>query len=333
MPCSPRTRRCAGSPTSPGCRRRPAACSSAEARRATSARSSPPAGGGGRALRGSTTARAACCWRRAGRTRRSSRRRGRWTPTSPRSPPTAAVASAVRPCGPRSRDSTMPIGSGCSPSSPRAARRTPGSSTTSRPSPSWPASWARGSTSTVPTAAAALAAPSVRRRFDGIEAADSFIVDPHKWLFAPFDSCALLYRDPEIGRLAHTQHAEYLEILHGPGDEYEWNASDYAHHLTRRAAWAAAVVQLGDPRHAGLHRCHRDHAARHPRGRRAGAVVGAPRADRRTGAVRRAVPPARVGTRSTTGRGAIASSLPSTPSSRRRSGMPRRCCAGASSTR
>ncbi len=82
---------------------------------------------------------------------------------------------------------------------------------------------------------AALAAPSVRPRFDGIEAADSFIVDPHKWLFAPFDSCALLYRDPEDGRHAHTQHAEYLEFLHGADDEYEWNASDYAHHLTRRA--------------------------------------------------------------------------------------------------
>ncbi len=46
---------------------------------------------------------------------------------------------------------------------------------------------------------AALFAPSVRPRFDGIEAADSMVVDPHKWLFAPFDSCALLYRDPGRG--------------------------------------------------------------------------------------------------------------------------------------
>ena len=80
---------------------------------------------------------------------------------------------------------------------------------------------------------AALAAPSVRPRFAGIEAADSFIVDPHKWLFAPFDSCALLYREPEIARRAHTQHAEYLDVLHGTGEI--WNASDYAHHLSRRA--------------------------------------------------------------------------------------------------
>jgi glutamate/tyrosine decarboxylase-like PLP-dependent enzyme len=81
---------------------------------------------------------------------------------------------------------------------------------------------------------AALVAPSVRDRFAGIERADSFIVDPHKWLFAPFDSCALLYRDPIVARAAHTQHAEYLDVLHDASDE-PWNASDYAHHLSRRA--------------------------------------------------------------------------------------------------
>jgi L-2,4-diaminobutyrate decarboxylase len=87
---------------------------------------------------------------------------------------------------------------------------------------------------------AALAAPSVRDRFAGVEQADSFIVDPHKWLFAPFDSCALIYRDPEVGRRAHTQHAEYLDVLHADHDAsgpavQAWNASDYAHHLSRRA--------------------------------------------------------------------------------------------------
>ena len=46
-----------------------------------------------------------------------------------------------------------------------------------------------------------------RDRFAGIEHADSFIVDPHKWLFAPFDSCALVYRDHAYGRAAHRQHA------------------------------------------------------------------------------------------------------------------------------
>jgi glutamate/tyrosine decarboxylase-like PLP-dependent enzyme len=78
---------------------------------------------------------------------------------------------------------------------------------------------------------AALAAASVRDRFAGIEHADSFIVDPHKWLFAPFDSCALLYRNPELARAAHTQQAGYLEHVQGS----ELNPSDYAVHLSRRA--------------------------------------------------------------------------------------------------
>jgi glutamate/tyrosine decarboxylase-like PLP-dependent enzyme len=79
---------------------------------------------------------------------------------------------------------------------------------------------------------AALAAPSVRRLFAGIEHADSFIVDPHKWLFAPFDSCALIYRDPQRAREAHTQHAGYLDAITA---RQQWNPSDYAVHLTRRA--------------------------------------------------------------------------------------------------
>jgi glutamate/tyrosine decarboxylase-like PLP-dependent enzyme len=83
---------------------------------------------------------------------------------------------------------------------------------------------------------AALVAPSARPAFAGIERADSLIVDPHKWLFAPFDACALLYRDPAIARSAHTQHAGYLDVLHSGDPATEpWNASDYAHHLTRRA--------------------------------------------------------------------------------------------------
>lgn len=79
--------------------------------------------------------------------------------------------------------------------------------------------------------AAALVAPSVRERFAGIERADSFVVDPHKWLFAPYDCAALLYRDPVLAGEAHAQHAGYLDVTHTG----EWNASDYAFHLTRRA--------------------------------------------------------------------------------------------------
>jgi len=79
---------------------------------------------------------------------------------------------------------------------------------------------------------AALASPRTRPLFDGMELADSFIVDPHKWLFAPFDCCALLYRDPDAGRASHAQSAGYLAFLDAWGD---WNPSDFAAHLTRRS--------------------------------------------------------------------------------------------------
>lgn len=80
--------------------------------------------------------------------------------------------------------------------------------------------------------AAALAAPSARPLFAGIEHADSLISDPHKWLFSPFDCCALVYRSPELARAAHRQSADYLDPVRADG---EWNPSDHAIHLSRRA--------------------------------------------------------------------------------------------------
>ncbi len=80
---------------------------------------------------------------------------------------------------------------------------------------------------------AGIFAPSLREKYAGLERADSFVVDPHKWLFAPFDCAALLYRDPARARAVHSQDASYLDVIHEvPG---EWNPADYAHHLTRRA--------------------------------------------------------------------------------------------------
>lgn len=79
---------------------------------------------------------------------------------------------------------------------------------------------------------AGLAAPSIRDLYAGVEHCDSFIVDPHKWLFSPFDCCALIYRDPVLGRAAHTQHASYLDVLN---DGTDWNPSDFSVGLTRRS--------------------------------------------------------------------------------------------------
>ena len=83
---------------------------------------------------------------------------------------------------------------------------------------------------------AGLAAPSVRERYRGVERADSFIVDPHKWLFAPYDCCALVYRDPSTAYGVFRQEAGYLDTVNQPDAAWsEWNPADYAYHLSRRA--------------------------------------------------------------------------------------------------
>jgi glutamate/tyrosine decarboxylase-like PLP-dependent enzyme len=80
---------------------------------------------------------------------------------------------------------------------------------------------------------AALAVPSIKDQFDGIERADSVTIDPHKWLFAPFDCGAVIYRDPELARKAHSQQGSYLDAFHGQ-ETSGFNPSDYQVQLTRR---------------------------------------------------------------------------------------------------
>lgn len=78
----------------------------------------------------------------------------------------------------------------------------------------------------------ALAAPSVRHLFDGIERADSITIDPHKWLFSPYDCGAVIYKKPELARRAHAQHGAYLDIVYK--DSRGFNPSEYQIQLTRR---------------------------------------------------------------------------------------------------
>lgn len=105
---------------------------------------------------------------------------------------------------------------------------------------------------------AGLLSPTVRHFYDGIEHADSFITDPHKWWFAPFDAAAILYRNPELAVQVHTQDASYLDVLHDDQPQDQFNPTDLAYHLTRRARglalWFAVAVHGTDAFAAAVER-------------------------------------------------------------------------------
>ena len=79
----------------------------------------------------------------------------------------------------------------------------------------------------------ALAADSVRHLFNGIERADSITIDPHKWMFSPYDCGAVIYKNPELAKNAHSQQGSYLDIFKDEG-AHGFNPTDYQIQLTRR---------------------------------------------------------------------------------------------------
>jgi glutamate/tyrosine decarboxylase-like PLP-dependent enzyme len=89
------------------------------------------------------------------------------------------------------------------------------------------------------------ALPELAERYRGIERADSVAVDPHKWLYVPYEAGATLVRDPATLRAMFAHRPEYLALeeesyLEGP----LW-FSDLGPQLTRefRALKVWAVVQ------------------------------------------------------------------------------------------
>jgi len=89
----------------------------------------------------------------------------------------------------------------------------------------------------------ALISPRTRHLFAGIERADSLTINPHKWLFVPFDCSAVIYRDKGVAAAALTQKADYLDAI---ADSGGGNPADLAVHLTRRVRglplWAALMA-------------------------------------------------------------------------------------------
>jgi aromatic-L-amino-acid decarboxylase len=70
-----------------------------------------------------------------------------------------------------------------------------------------------------------------RRRFAGIERADSITLDPHKGLFLPYGTGSLIVRDGSALRRAHQLGAAHLQDI--PEDEEIPNFSDYSPELSR----------------------------------------------------------------------------------------------------
>lgn len=70
-----------------------------------------------------------------------------------------------------------------------------------------------------------------RRMLGGIERADSLTLDPHKWLFVPFECGCLMVRDPSTLTAAFRIWPEYLKDVE-PGEE-EVSFADRGEQLTR----------------------------------------------------------------------------------------------------
>lgn len=79
-----------------------------------------------------------------------------------------------------------------------------------------------------------------RERFRGIERADSVTLDPHKGMFLPYGTGALVVRDGENLRQAHYEGAAYLQDL-APAGELP-NYSEYSAELSRE--WRGLRVWL-----------------------------------------------------------------------------------------
>ena len=106
---------------------------------------------------------------------------------------------------------------------------------------------------------AALTAPGAAA-LDGLGRADSVTLDPHKWLFVPFECGCLLARDPHKLAAAFSVHPEYLTDVRARDQDV--NFADYGEQLTRSShalkIWLSiqyfGVGQIREAIARGIHR-------------------------------------------------------------------------------
>jgi len=95
----------------------------------------------------------------------------------------------------------------------------------------------------------AAASPKLRHLVLGVERADSWITDAHKWLNVPYDSALVLCADPEAHRAAMTVSASYLiqDDTRTVRDQVDWVPE-----FSRRARGFAVYAALGSLGRSGL---------------------------------------------------------------------------------
>jgi aromatic-L-amino-acid decarboxylase len=80
-------------------------------------------------------------------------------------------------------------------------------------------------------AGAAMVCPEFRWAFEGVERADSVVVNAHKWMLTPMDCSLFWSRRPDDLRTAFSVTPEYLRT---PDAEDAWSLSEYGPALGRR---------------------------------------------------------------------------------------------------
>jgi glutamate/tyrosine decarboxylase-like PLP-dependent enzyme len=96
----------------------------------------------------------------------------------------------------------------------------------------------------------AAVSPRLRHLVDGLERADSWTTDAHKWLNVPYDSGIVLCRHPESHRAAMTTTASYL--IQDEGERRVRDQVDWVPEFSRRARGFAVYAALRSLGRSGL---------------------------------------------------------------------------------